>query len=105
VRKRERERIMVFNAIFNYISVIEFSIGFWNCSDSVVFFFFISFHYIIKEQTRVHVYLLSVIQRTDNTIARRNMITEQTRMSKMTTPRTSKIHGKIYKIQRMSHEL
>jgi hypothetical protein len=41
-----------------------------------------------KEQTRVHVYLLSVIQRTDNTIARRNMITEQTRMSKMTTPRT-----------------
>ena len=47
MRKRERERIMVFNATFNYISVIEFSIGFWNCSDSVVFFFFISFHYII----------------------------------------------------------
>ena len=47
VRKRERERIMVFNATFNYFSVIEFSIGFWNCSDSVVFFFFISFHYII----------------------------------------------------------
>ena len=47
MRKRERERIMVFNTTFNYISVIGFSIGFSNCSDSVVFFFFISFHYII----------------------------------------------------------